>query len=74
MDYVGLANSFDIKASQANTPEELTKSLKKANKTTRDGRPYLIDLRIMQLDVANKPTTQTWHPDISIADKRKIKV
>ena len=74
VDYVGLANSFDIKASQANTPEELTKSLKKANKTTRDGRPYLIDLRIMQLDVANKPTTQTWHPDISIAEKRKIKV
>ena len=74
VDYVGLANSFDIKASQANTPEELSKSLKKANRTTRDGRPYLIDLRIMQLDVANKPTTQTWHPDISIAEKRKIKV
>ena len=70
--YRGL--DFDGKASQANTAEELAKSLKKANKETRDGRPYLIDLRIMQLDVADKPTTQTWHPDISIAEKRKIKV
>jgi len=74
VDYVGLANSFDISGSQANTPEELIQSLQKANRATRDGRPYLIDLRVMQLDVAKKPTTQTWHPDISIANKRSKKV
>jgi len=74
VDYVGLANSFDIRGSQANTPEELIQSLQKANRATRDGRPYLIDLRVMQLDVAKKPTTQTWHPDISIANKRSKKV
>jgi len=74
VEYVGLANSFDIRGSQANTPEELIQSLQKANRATRDGRPYLIDLRVMQLDVAKKPTTQTWHPDISIANKRSKKV
>jgi len=74
VDYVGLANSFDIRGSQANTPKELIQSLQKANRATRDGRPYLIDLRVMQLDVAKKPTTQTWHPDISIANKRSKKV
>ncbi|GIT37351.1 MAG: hypothetical protein Ct9H300mP6_12190 [Gammaproteobacteria bacterium] len=35
MDYVGLANSFDIKGSQANSAEELAKSLKKANRETQ---------------------------------------
>jgi thiamine pyrophosphate-dependent acetolactate synthase large subunit-like protein len=74
VDFVGLANSFDIKASQANTPEELIESLKHANRETREGRPYLIDLRVMQLDLAKKPTTQTWYPEISIAEKRNKKV
>ena len=74
VDFVGLANSFDIKASQATTPEELIKSLKNANRVTREGRPYLIDLRVMQLDLAKKPTTQTWYPEISIAEKRNKKV
>jgi len=74
VDFVGLANSFDIKASHANTPEELIESLKHANRETREGRPYLIDLRVMQLDLAKKPTTQNWYPEISIAEKRNKKV
>ena len=74
VDFVGLANSFDIKASHANTPKELVESLKHANRETREGRPYLIDLRVMQLDLAKKPTTQNWYPEISIAEKRNKKV
>ena len=74
VDFVGLADSFEIQGKQANNPEEFVESLQAAAKVTADGRPFLIDLRVMQLDTSGKPTEQTWYPDISIAAKRMKKI
>ena len=74
VDFIGLANSFDIQGSIAESPESFATALKKANNVTSDGRPYLIDLRVMQLNPGGSPIEQIWHPDISIASKRIRKV
>jgi len=74
VDFVGLADSFKIQGQRANNPEEFVESLQAAAKVTADGRPFLIDLRVMQLDTSGKPTEQTWYPDISIAAKRMKKI
>ena len=74
VDFVGLADSFEIQGKRANNPEEFIESLQAAAKVTADGRPFLIDLRVMQLDTSGKPTEQTWYPDISIAAKRMKKI
>ena len=74
VDFVGLADSFEIQGKRANNPEEFVESLQVAAKVTADGRPFLIDLRVMQLDTSGKPTEQTWYPDISIAAKRMKKI
>ena len=74
VDFVGLADSFNIQGKRANDPAEFIQSLKESAKITAEGRPFLIDLRVMQLDLGGKPTEQTWHPDISIARKRERKI
>ncbi|HIA92522.1 MAG TPA: thiamine pyrophosphate-binding protein [Gammaproteobacteria bacterium] len=74
VDFVGLADSFEIQGKRANNPEEFVECLLEAAKVTADGRPFLIDLRVMQLDTSGKPTEQTWYPDISIAAKRMKKI
>ena len=74
VDFVGLANSFDIQGKCADTPEELIQCMQQAKDVTVNGRPFLIDLRLMQLDIRGFEAQQTWHPDISIAAKRTIKV
>ena len=74
VDFVGLADSFNIKGKRANNPAEFIESLQESAKVTAEGRPFLIDLRVMQLDISGKPTEQKWHPDISIARKRERKI
>jgi thiamine pyrophosphate-dependent acetolactate synthase large subunit-like protein len=74
VDFAGLAQSFDIPAATATKPEELRKALKKAREVLREGRPFLIDAAIMQLDRRGKRTEQTWYPQISIAAERTRKV
>ena len=74
VDFIGLANSFNIQGSIADNPDSFSAALKKANNVTSNGRPFLIDLRIMQLNPGGKPVEQIWHPHISIAEKRKIKI
>ena len=50
------------------TPAELQERVeKRAKDVTREGRPYLIDAVIMQIDGRGKRTEQTWYPDVSIA-------
>jgi thiamine pyrophosphate-dependent acetolactate synthase large subunit-like protein len=70
VDFAGLARSFSIDAQRANTPAELRKALKRGTAVLREGRPYLIDVTIMQLDRRGFRTEQTWHPQISIAATR----
>jgi hypothetical protein len=48
--------------------------LKRGTAAIREGRPYLIDAIIMQLDRRGVRTEQTWYPQISIAAGRTRKV
>ena len=72
--FAGLAKSFEIEAATCSTPEELRKALRRAKKVLADGRPFLIDAIIMQLDRNLRRTEQTWYPRISIAAERTRKV
>jgi benzoylformate decarboxylase len=74
VDFAGLAKSFEIPAEMVSTPAELKSALRRAKDVTREGRPYLIDAVIMQIDGRGKRTEQTWYPDVSIAAGRNRKV
>jgi thiamine pyrophosphate-dependent acetolactate synthase large subunit-like protein len=74
VDFAGLAKSFEIPGEMVSTPAELKGALKRAKAATREGRPYLIDAIIMQIDGRGRRTEQTWYPDVSIAKRRMRKV
>lgn len=74
VDFAGLARSFGIEARNATTPAELRKSLRRGTAVLREGRPFLIDAAIMQLDRRGARTEQTWYPKLSIAAQRTRKV
>ncbi len=74
VDFAGLARSFEIDAATVNDPDGLIKALKRARDVTREGRPFLIDAVIMQLDRKGQPTEETWYPQISIASERTRRV
>ena len=74
VDFAGLAKSFEIPAEMVSTPAELKSALRRAKDVTREGRPYLIDAVIMQIDGRGRRTEQTWYPDVSIAAGRNRKV
>jgi len=74
VDFAGLARSLGIDGQRATTPAELARALKRGTAALREGRPYLIDAIIMQLDRRGVRTEQTWYPQISIAGGRTRKV
>ena len=55
VDFAGLARSFGIDGQRASTPAEFRKALKRGTAVLREGRPYLIDAMIMQLDRRGAP-------------------
>jgi benzoylformate decarboxylase len=71
VDFVGLAKSFDVPAVRASDPKQFRKAISKARSVTAEGRPFLIDARIMQLGIA---ADENWYPEISIAAGRKFNV
>ena len=73
VDFVGLAKSFDIDGRRAATPEQFRKALQRATAATREGRPYLIDAMIMQVDRRGRPADYSWYPELSIAARRNRK-
>ena len=74
VNFAGLARSFEIEAATVTSPGELQSALQRARAVTREGRPFLIDAIIMQLDRKGAPTQQTWYPPISIASERTRRV
>ncbi|MAF83201.1 MAG: hypothetical protein CL797_03775 [Chromatiales bacterium] len=74
VDFTGLAKSFNIAGELAETPDQFRKALKNARAATREGRPYLIDAIVMQVDQRGNPTDKIWYPQISFADRRERKV
>ncbi|MDJ0927009.1 MAG: thiamine pyrophosphate-binding protein [Gammaproteobacteria bacterium] len=71
VDFVGLAKSFGIDGRKAEKADEFKDALRRARRANEAGEPYLVDLKIMQ---KGHGANENWHPPISIADKRSIKI
>lgn len=71
VDFVALAKSFGMEAGRANNPAELRRVLRRATAVTREGGPFLIDLRLMQKGYG---ANDNWYPRVSIAEKRTVKI
>jgi acetolactate synthase-1/2/3 large subunit len=67
VSFVQLAEAFGIKGAQARTPDELKTALDRAVKSTRDGRPFLIDALV---ETSGAGADITWHPAYSVARQR----
>ena len=74
VDFVGIAKSFEIDGMRAETPAQFRKAMKRAVAATREGRPYLVDAMIMQVDRRGRPTDESWYPKLSFAERRGRKV
>ncbi len=59
---------------RAATPGEFRDAMRRATAATREGRPYLIDAMIMQVDRQGRPAEYSWYPTLSIAERRGRKV
>jgi thiamine pyrophosphate-dependent acetolactate synthase large subunit-like protein len=71
INYISIAKGFDIDGAVLEKPGDIRKVTKRALAATREGRPYLIDASIAR---RGPGAESTWHPDISIAGDRNIKV
>jgi thiamine pyrophosphate-dependent acetolactate synthase large subunit-like protein len=71
VDFVGLAGAFSIKGEQVATPDQLRPALQRAVKTTRDGRPYLVEVLIERTGAGAEIDT---FPEFSLAESRNRNV
>ena len=71
ISYVSVAEGFGITGEKLEKPGDIHKVFKRAAAANREGRPYMIDASIARRGLAAE---STWHPDISIARGRSIKV
>jgi len=71
IEFTDIARAYGIRGERVNNPAELEQALKRAITTTRDGRPYLLDVRIARTGMA---ADSTWYPPYSVAASRTRKV
>ncbi|HEY3056367.1 MAG TPA: thiamine pyrophosphate-binding protein [Thermoanaerobaculia bacterium] len=71
IEYSDIAHAFGIRAERVNDPSELAPAIKRAIAVTREGRPYLLDVRVARTGYA---ADSTWYPHYSVAASRTRKV
>ncbi|PWT81258.1 MAG: hypothetical protein C5B44_04085 [Acidobacteria bacterium] len=71
VEFTHLASAFGIKGEKVTNPSDLKPALQRAIKTTRDGRPYLLDVLVARTGLA---ADSTWYPRYSVAASRERKV
>ncbi len=71
VEFSDLARAHGIRAERVNHPGEIGPAMQRAIATTREGRPYLLDVQIARTGYA---ADSTWHPRYSLAASRKRKV
>jgi thiamine pyrophosphate-dependent acetolactate synthase large subunit-like protein len=67
VNFAQMASAYNIRGEVAHDATELQAALKRAIKTTRDGRPYLIDAMIERTGPA---ADLAWHPPFTVAGIR----
>jgi thiamine pyrophosphate-dependent acetolactate synthase large subunit-like protein len=71
VEFSDIARAYGIRGERVNNPAELTPAIQRAISTTREGRPYLLDVRMARTGMA---ADSTWYPHYSVAAVRKRKV
>ena len=71
VEFTHLASAYSIKGEKVTRPDELKPALQRAIKTTRDGRPYLLDVLLARTGLG---ADSTWYPRYSVAASRTRKV
>ena len=71
VEYSDIARAFGIKGERVNGPDDLRPAIQRAVAATRDGRPYLLDVRVARTGLG---ADSTWYPRYSVAAVRTRKV
>jgi benzoylformate decarboxylase len=71
VDFVSIAKGFEIDGETVSEPDKIEAAVNRATAVTREGRPYIINAIIAR---RGPGADSTWHPDISIAERRSRKV
>jgi thiamine pyrophosphate-dependent acetolactate synthase large subunit-like protein len=71
VDYLSIAKGFDIEGVAITRPDEIKTAFERAAAVTREGRPVIVDALIAR---KGPGAESTWHPDISIATRRQMKI
>ena len=70
VEFSDIARAFGIRGERVANPGELAPALQRAINTTREGRPYLLDVHVARTGMA---ADSTWHPPYSAAAARARK-
>ena len=65
VDFAKIAEAYSIKGEKIYDPKDLGSALKRAVKTMKDGRPYLLDLEVARDGIFAE---STWHSGFSVAE------
>src|SRR5262249_56599005 len=71
VEFTHLASAYGIRGERVAHPGELKLALQRAITTTREGRPYLLDVLVARTGLA---ADSTWYPRYSLAAARTRKV
>jgi len=71
VEFSDLARAYGIRGERVGNPTELKPALQRAIATTREGRPYLLDVLIARTGLA---ADSSWYPRYSVAQSRTRKV
>ena len=71
VEFTHLASAYGIRGERVAHPAELKPALQRAIATTREGRPYLLDVLVARTGLA---ADSTWYPRYSVAQARTRKV
>lgn len=70
VDFVHIANAYNIKGEQVQSREQIKAAMSRAVKATREGRPYLIDALVER----GESGAAGWYPAYSVAKSRTRQV
>lgn len=71
VEFTHLASAYGIRGERVSNPAELEPAMGRAIATTREGRPYLLDVSVARTGLAAE---SSWYPAYSVAASRTRKV
>jgi thiamine pyrophosphate-dependent acetolactate synthase large subunit-like protein len=71
VDFAKVAAGFGVTGEMVDAPDQIRPAIERALKSTRDGKPYLIDAVVGRTGVA---AGSTWYPKYSVASLRRRRV